>query len=154
LLTFTSHGLTVAFNDPIEGLYTSNASAALGNQQGIRQMYKFGLYSYCAYVDTKHGTCSNHTIADRFQPYQAITADMSTNYSQYTDAIYQGMEFQNNSYLGSSSQGAYWMLLLGTLCATLALSVSVFFPSLIPVRAMLNECLSILEALLNTRSHF
>jgi SUR7/PalI family len=130
-----SHGLAVTFNDPIEGLYTSNASAPLGDQQGLRQLYKFGLYSYCAYVTETLGVCSNHTIAKKFDPYLSITSDMSANYTQFTDAIYHGTAIQNTSYLGASSQAAYWMVLLGTLCAVLAFSTSVISPSSNPSKS-------------------
>jgi hypothetical protein len=120
-MSLYSAGLASAFKDPIQGLYTSNPSAPLGSQAGLRQQYKFGLYSYCAYVTSTQGICTNHTIADQFRPYDAVISDMITNYSQYTDAIVPDLTFRNSSYLGSSSQAAYWMLLLGTICASLAL---------------------------------
>lgn len=116
-----SAGLADAFGDPITGLYTANASAPLGAQAGLRPLYQFGLYSFCAYVDGVHGTCSNHSVAAQFQPYDAITADMFQNYSRFTDAIVLNTTFRDSAYLGSLSKAAYYMLLLGTLCAALAL---------------------------------
>jgi len=111
-----------AFFDPIEGLYTSNASTPLGAGAGLRQFYRFGLYSHCAYIDDKQGLCGNHTIGDQFRPYDAITSDMSANYTAFTNAIISSTStFRDSSYLGQSSKAAYWMLLLGTICAALAL---------------------------------
>src|SRR5262245_6276682 len=92
-------GLEAAFGDPIVGLYTDNASAPLGVRAGLRQVYKFGLYSYCAYVDDKHGKCGNKTAAARFQPYRAITSDMPRNYTQFTDAIILNTTFRDDGYL-------------------------------------------------------
>ncbi|KAI0961173.1 hypothetical protein AcV7_000344 [Taiwanofungus camphoratus] len=116
-------GLAGALGDPIEGLYTYNASAPLQERKGLRQVYEFGLYSYCAYVNKTHGTCSNHSTADRFEPYNVITADMFTNYSSLTDALIadSNTTFTDSSYLGEFSNGAYYPLLIGTICAALAL---------------------------------
>jgi hypothetical protein len=115
--------LSEKIDDPILGLYTYNASAPLGVQAGLRQQYKFGLYSYCAYISETQGTCSNHTVAAKFQPYEAILSDMMVNYSEITTFIISSSnsDFQNSQYLGSSSQGAYYLVLLGTICAALAL---------------------------------
>jgi hypothetical protein len=115
----------LVFRDPINGLYTTNASAPLGVRAGLRPVYKFGLYGYCAYVDTKGGICGNATTAERFQPYRTITSDMSRNYSQFTDAIVLNTTFRSDAYLGSSSHAAYYMVLLGTICAALATFVYV-----------------------------
>lgn len=74
------------------------------------------------------GICSNQTVANRFEPFNTITSDMSTNYSEITVDIFSltNTAFQNSQYLGSSSSAAYWLLLLGTICAVLALVALVF----------------------------
>ncbi|OSX67830.1 carbohydrate-binding module family 43 protein [Postia placenta MAD-698-R-SB12] len=117
-------GLEAALGDPIGGLYTSNASAPLQQQAGVRQIYDFGLYSYCGYVNATAGRCSNISAANRFEPLQIITADMLTNYSAYTDSIFTSPNtFTDSKYLGDFSNGAYYPLLIGTVCAALALFV-------------------------------
>ncbi|KZT06311.1 uncharacterized protein LAESUDRAFT_700706 [Laetiporus sulphureus 93-53] len=113
--------LHTALSDPIEGLYTTNASAPLQKQAGLRNFYDFGLYSYCAYVNHTAGTCSNHTTANRFEPFQVITADMLANYSDLTDYIISPTTFTDLPYLGQFSNGAYYLLLIGTICAAIAL---------------------------------
>lgn len=115
----------MTFGDPILGLYTSNVSAPLQSRAGLRQLYKFGLYSYCAYVDDKQGTCGNTTAGAKFQPYLTITNDMPRNYSQFTDAIILNTAFRDDGYLGSSSKAAYYMILLGTICAILAMFIGI-----------------------------
>jgi len=114
-------GLTGALGDPFEGLYTNNASAPLQERAGLRQLYEFGLYSYCGYVNTTHGICSATSGAKRFQPYDEITADMSSNYSTLTNDLIKDITFTDSSYLGEFSNGAYYMIIIGSICAALAL---------------------------------
>ncbi|KAF8559353.1 hypothetical protein OG21DRAFT_1503260 [Imleria badia] len=113
--------LSQTFNDPIQGLNTTNSSSPLGQRAGIRQQYEFGLYSYCAYVNSSAGQCSSQTIAARFQPYTTITSDMLLNYSEFTTDIFANTTFINSSYLGTNSHAAYYFLLLGTISTALSL---------------------------------
>lgn len=117
--------LSEAILDPDQGLYTTNYTSPLGQRNGLRQIYEFGLYSYCAYVNSSAGTCTNHTIADNFEPYVAMTSDMLTNYSQYSDTLFAGTTFINSSYLAYNSRVAYYFILLGTIFATIALFTGV-----------------------------
>ncbi|KAH7915121.1 actin cortical patch SUR7/pH-response regulator pali [Hygrophoropsis aurantiaca] len=110
-----------AFKVPIQGLYTDNTSAPLGERAGLRDQYDFGLYSYCAYVNTTAGQCSNQTVGMKFEPYTALTSDMFLNYSQYSDAIFVDTTFMDSSYLGYNAHVAYYFLLLGTIAAAIAL---------------------------------
>lgn len=124
--TFYSEALRTAFNpDPVDGLYTYNASTPLGVHAGIRQLYEFGLYSHCGYTNATAGICSNHTIPGRFVPYDVITVDMANNYSQITNTVLLNTIFHNSGYLGTESKAAYYLILLGTICAFLALGTYV-----------------------------
>ena len=115
--------------DPILGLYTSNASAPVGEREGLRQLYECGFYSYCAYVettDTTQGICSNKSTPFQLQPFAAFLADMPTNYSGITQNIVSTTNladttFVNNHYLGEFSKAAYFLVLIGTICAGLAM---------------------------------
>lgn len=118
---FYSEGLHAAFYDPIEGLYTYNASAPLGVKAGLRQLYEFGLYSHCAYVNATAGVCSDSIVANKFTPYDAIVGDMAANYSRDTNSILTGTTFHNSNYLGEQSNAAYYLILLATICAALSL---------------------------------
>lgn len=106
--------------DPITGLYTSNASAPLEAQAGIRQEYKFGLYSYCGYLNNTAGTCTNTVMADKYQPYNALLADMSLNYSALTIFIINGTSSFESQSIGSHTRSATYLILIGTICAFLA----------------------------------
>jgi len=111
--------------DPVLGLYTNNYTSPLGEQNGLRQFYQFGLYSYCAFVNSSAGTCTNHTVADRFEPYIAITSDMLQNYTQYSFGFFGDTTFGNSDYLGNNAVVAYYFILLGTIFATIALLTGV-----------------------------
>ncbi|PPQ64742.1 hypothetical protein CVT26_002686 [Gymnopilus dilepis] len=112
---------TISNANPVFGLYTNNASAPLQAQAGLRQLYEFGFYSYCAYVDGKSGICGNQTVGHRYTPYDVVTADMAQNYSIITQAIVPENTFRDSKYLGDITQGGYWLILLATICTALAL---------------------------------
>jgi hypothetical protein len=69
--------------------------------------------------------CGNTTAAYKFQPYTVITNDMLSNYSGYTDAIINNATFADSSSLGASSRSAYFLLLLGSILATISLATFV-----------------------------
>lgn len=121
----TRDALYAAFSDPILGLYTDNASAPLNVRAGLRQLYRFGLYSHCAYVNETAGLCANITAGYEFRPYTVITNDMLSNYSGYTTAIIHNATFANSSSLGGSTRAAYYLLLLGAIVAVFSLVMSV-----------------------------
>ena len=119
------------FSYPIHGLYTNNASAPLHSRAGLRKVYKFGLYSHCAYVSSTAALCADDTIAYQFQPCTVITSDMLSNYSDYTNTILRNATFANSSLLARSSRAAYYLLLLGTILTIISLVTSVRFCPLI-----------------------
>lgn len=111
--------------DPIAGLYATNASQPLGNRTGLRQSYHFGLYSHCGYVnESSAGSCSNHTIGRKYQPYEALTIDMRANYSTLTNNILETfndhINFQDSKTLGNYTVAAYYLILLATIIVALA----------------------------------
>ncbi|KAJ3011157.1 hypothetical protein NUW54_g2265 [Trametes sanguinea] len=112
--------LAVALGDPISGLYATNATAPLAQQQGLRDTYKFGLYSYCGYLNGT-GVCSNTTAASRFQPFTALTSDMLTNYTGFTTALITQGTFIDSPYLGNFTNGAYYLIIIGSVATALAL---------------------------------
>ncbi|KAI0067771.1 hypothetical protein BV25DRAFT_1819193 [Artomyces pyxidatus] len=121
------NALQNGFGDPINGLYTTNASAPLQARAGIRQEYEFGLYSYCGYTTNVLGICTNTSVGYRYEPYQALTSDMFLNYSQFTDFIINGTSSFKDSggTLGSHTHSASYLILIGTICTFLALVTGV-----------------------------
>ncbi len=84
-------------------------------------MYKFGLYSHCGYTNDTHGICSNSSAASRFTPYDVLTTDMLANYTRISNALFSSTTFTDSSYLGNFTHGAYYLLIIGTVCTVLAL---------------------------------
>lgn len=116
-----SLALQNAIGDPVEDLYTTNASAPIAEQAGLRELYQFGLYSYCAYVDHVQGACSNKSAAFQLEPFSDVLADMSARFSGITRGFIPGdLTFTNDHYLGEFSRAAYYLLLMGSICAALA----------------------------------
>ncbi|KXN81118.1 hypothetical protein AN958_06072 [Leucoagaricus sp. SymC.cos] len=110
-----------AIIDTVFNLYTDNASAPVQEAAGLRQVYKFGLYSHCAYVNDTAGRCGNETVGEQYKPFEAITADMPANWSIFSQSfIPESYTFRSSSFLGHNSKAAYWMLLLGMLCGAAA----------------------------------
>ena len=112
--------LARGLGDPINGLYATNASAPLQKEAGIRQVYKYGLYSYCGYLNDTAGTCSNTTLGNKYLPYNDILADMSLNYSALTIFIINGTSSFTSQSIGSHTRSASYLILIGTICAFLA----------------------------------
>jgi len=119
--------LASAFSYPIFGLYTDNVSAPLHARAGLRQIYKFGIHSHCAFVNETNGSCISTTLAYRFQPCMVITDDMLSNYSDYTNTILRDSAFANSSSLGRSSRAANYLLFLGAILSFVSLFTSVLF---------------------------
>lgn len=59
-------------------------------------------------------------------PFNVILSDMPSNWSEVTqNLIPDDLTFTNSKYLGDLSHAAYYLLLLGTICASLALVMCV-----------------------------
>lgn len=113
--------------DPVYGLYDNlNASAPLAAGLGLRQYYQFGLYSYCATTAYNGSLCVKEKIAAGFTPYTALISDMLPNHSILTTAMLTQLQpptkfYYNADSMNQLSNVGYYMLLLGTVCAAVAL---------------------------------
>ncbi|KAF8528028.1 Glucanosyltransferase-domain-containing protein [Hysterangium stoloniferum] len=118
-----NNGLESATGDPTPGLYNNNASVPLQAQNGLRQVYSWGFYSHCAYVDSSHGTCANSTFANKFVPFDSILADTPSKYSVVTRFLISrpNTTFSNSPFLATSSRAAFYLIFVGTICVFLAL---------------------------------
>lgn len=122
LIVSDSQALQTSIGDPVQGLYNFTPSAPLEQAAGLRQLYQFGLYSHCAYTDGVQGICSNSSVANKWEPYSSVLADMPSNYSGLTQNLLTGNQtFLNSHYLAEFSTAAYYLLLMGSICAALAM---------------------------------
>ena len=112
--------------DKFDDIYTNNASAPLNQKQGLRQLYLFGLYSHCAYVNETSGICSKQTIGVQYRPYDELTSDMPLKESTLTDSFHAFEPIRDSNHLGSEAKGAYWCILIGTILPFVAVATCVF----------------------------
>jgi len=165
---------------PISALYTSNPIAPLGSQAGLRQYYEFGVYSYCGFisagsantspswVNSSHtpnpsigpgaGICTGTRFNRPFTPYDYMTSDMVSNYTQLTITYVPGTAFRNSGYLNRISKVARWTLLFGTIscvisvvmyvCPDFILFYFIFFMNLRNNRSLFTHTLTFILAAL------
>ena len=119
--------LSSTFSYPILGLYTNNVSTPLHAHAGLRQVYKFGIGSHCAFVNKTAGRCTRNIFVYPFQPCTVITNDMLSNYSDYTHTILRNSAFADSSSLGRSFRVANCLLSLGAILSLVSLVMSVLF---------------------------
>jgi hypothetical protein len=114
--------------DPIDSLYTDNASAPLQEGDGLRRFYRFGFFSYCGFTNETQsgGICTNHTFGKPYHPYDYLTQDMARNYTEISDAIIFDVTFRDSNYLGRTSVAGFWMIFLGLLTSAVAFLSCVF----------------------------
>ncbi|KAG8960153.1 hypothetical protein FRC00_000819 [Tulasnella sp. 408] len=108
------------------GLYTDNASVPLGDELGLRNIYSWGLYGYCAYLNETAGQCGNQTFANEFRPMDVLLSDTPEAYSIQTRTLVpNATAFKNSSYLAGLTKPAFWLVFVATLCAGGALLIGI-----------------------------
>jgi len=125
-LNTTAYGIALAkaTGVAVPGLYLDNASIPLNSGDGLRELYAWGLYGYCGYLFSNHtgGLCSNQTTANPFTPMNAIVGDVPQIYLVNTVTLVPNASaFKNSGYLAGLTRPGFWMLLIGTICAGVAL---------------------------------
>jgi len=119
------NGIFIAQSDPVDGLYTQNATAPLQQEAGLRQLYAWGFYSYCAYTAPDQGICSNTTIGHKVLPFETMLADVPFRYQTETEFIVPSSTFKDGGFLGSLSRGGYYLCLVGTVLTALSMIIGV-----------------------------
>ncbi|KAG2023129.1 hypothetical protein CC2G_000820 [Coprinopsis cinerea AmutBmut pab1-1] len=112
--------IELATKNPFE-IYATNASTPLDQGLGLYLDYYWGLYAHCGYLNGTEGQCSNHTLGHRYEPSTTILNDLSPALSILSRSLIpDDSSFTDAKYTGNSTKAAYWMILLGTVCAGLA----------------------------------
>jgi len=104
-------------------LYGNGGS--LGNGQGLKQYYSYGLWAYCG-SDSKSGTgnnvaCSGTHWGNRFQPASAIVSDVPQGLQTTVTNALPGTTFSSNSYLGKITQAAFYLYFIGAIAIGVSL---------------------------------
>jgi len=120
-MTGYAAGLQGATGDPTPGLFTNDSTAALGEELGLRNIYAWGFYKYCAYTEKPLGLCTNQTFGFPFQPFDAVLSDTPELYQIQTRYLLpQQSTFVDSGYLADYTRAGFWLVFLGTLSAGIA----------------------------------
>ncbi|KAF8682487.1 the biosynthesis of sterol glucoside [Rhizoctonia solani] len=120
-MTGYARGLQGATGDPTPGLFTNVSTTPLGTEAGLRNIYSWGFYKYCAYAEDGIGLCTNQTFGFPFQPFDVILNDTPEVYQIQTRYVLpQASAFVDSAYLADYTRAGFWLVFLGTLAAGIA----------------------------------
>lgn len=120
-MTGYAQGLQGATGDPTPGLFTNISTTPLGQELGLRNIYSWGFYKYCAYTEKPLGQCANQTFGFPFQPFDTIINDTPEVYQIQTKYVLpQASTFVDSGYLADYTRAGFWLVFLGTLSAGIA----------------------------------
>ncbi|CAE6440200.1 hypothetical protein ACGC1H_004719 [Rhizoctonia solani] len=120
-MTGYARGLQGATGDPTPGLFTNDSTAPLGQELGLRNIYSWGFYKYCAYTEKPLGQCANQTFGFPFRPFDTILNDTPEVYQIQTRYVLpQASAFTDSAYLADYTRAGFWLVFLGTLAAGIA----------------------------------
>lgn len=105
----------------VSNLYASSASSPVGQGNGLKQDYQWGLYSYCAGQESgSQRACSERSFGFEFVPVEAILADAPQDARQPIRELLPEGTFSNSKYLGDYSKPAMYLIFIGSCLAALA----------------------------------
>ncbi|KAJ1310262.1 hypothetical protein OPQ81_007004 [Rhizoctonia solani] len=120
-MTGYARGLQGATGDPTPGLFTNDSRTPLGRRQGLRNIYSWGFYKYCAYIERPDGQCVNQTFGFPFRPYDTVIGDTPDFYQTQTQFVLpHDSAFVDSVYLADYTRAGFWLVFLGTLSAGIA----------------------------------
>jgi len=120
--------LSNSTGDPFPGMYQANASAPLGEHLGLRDIYSWGFFGYCAYVvsNVTEGQCTSSTFGFLFRPLDVMLSDIlgnSTVISQFTIPI--STKFTDSNDIGNMASVGFYLIFVGMICAFLAMVLAI-----------------------------
>lgn len=99
----------------LTGIYASNQGAAEGAGNGIKNEYRWGLYSYCGGATSgSDRACSSRSFGYEFQPLDVLESDATSQNSGAVASAAPTGTFSNSSYLGKFSKAANYLAFIGT----------------------------------------
>ena len=105
----------------VNNLYAQNQADALGQGNGIRNDYQWGLYNLCAgQASGTDRACTERHFGFEFQPVEAILADAPQDARQQIQNFLPANTFTDSKYLGDYSKPAMYLIFVGSCLAFLA----------------------------------
>lgn len=122
-LDATNFGMALAAaGASTSSLYTSGSRS--GNNQGLRQIYSWGLWSYCGatgLATTNDDYCSETHWGNGFQPESALLLDTPTTLTTNVQSAIPAVTFNSNKYLNRTTKAAFYLYLIGAISAGVSL---------------------------------
>lgn len=105
----------------VNNLYAQSQSSPVGQGNGIKNDYQWGLYNYCAGEESGDArSCSQRNFGFEFLPADAILADAPQDARQDLLNFLPESTFRDSSYLGRFSKAAMYLIFIGSCLALIA----------------------------------
>lgn len=124
--------------------YTKNDK--LGEGDGLRQYYRYGLYNACGYQKDGSGVCNSTIFGYPMQPLNNILADAPNSFAKQVEDIIpdDAATFKDSGYNVRNTRAASLLTFVGSALALVALITGVFRARLMFLIAAITSGLSAL----------
>jgi len=116
--------LSTATGDPTPHFYNNTPYSPLSQGLGLRQVYRWGFYGYCGYVDpaSGQGVCTaegNGSFAYPFAPMDAILAEIPSQYRTTAQFLVPPSKFRDSGYETRTSRAGFYFIFIGSVATGL-----------------------------------
>ncbi|PWN33090.1 uncharacterized protein FA14DRAFT_192121 [Meira miltonrushii] len=102
-------------NVNVDDIFAANQAAPELAGNGVKNEYKWGLYSFCAGAENfKTIACSSRNFGYKYQPLNVLQADISSQYRSFVSETVSASTFQDSSYLARFSNAANYIIFVAT----------------------------------------
>jgi len=118
--------LSTATGDPTPNFYNNTPYSPLSQGLGLRQVYRWGFYGYCGYVNPNsgQGVCTakgNGSFAFPFAPMDAILAEIPSQYRTTCQFLVPPSKFRDSGYEAATSRAGFYFIFIGSVMTGLTL---------------------------------
>lgn len=102
-------------NVNVNDIFATDQSAPELAGNGVKNEYKWGLYSFCAGDESgKNLACSERNFGYKYQPLNVLQGDISTQYRSFVSETVSASTFQDSTYLGRFTNAANYIIFVAT----------------------------------------
>ncbi|EST09976.1 Actin cortical patch SUR7/pH-response regulator PalI [Kalmanozyma brasiliensis GHG001] len=102
-------------------IFAQDQSSPVGQGNGIKDDYQWGLYNYCAgEVNGDSRSCSQRNFGFEFLPADAVLSDTPQGDRQTLQNFLPESTFRDSGYLGRFSKAAMYLIFIGSCLALIA----------------------------------
>jgi len=116
--------LSTATGDPTPHFYNNTPYSPLSQGLGLRQVYRWGFYGYCGYLDpaSGQGVCTaegNGSFPYPFAPMDAILAEIPSQYRTIAQLLVPLSKFRDSEYETRTSRAGFYFIFIGSVATGL-----------------------------------